>query len=77
MYAEPEAIQTFDQTFTNGNVILGSIVNGRYDMFCPPITAWQVHKALPESKLYIIPDAGHSAMVRQGSKVRYMKCADS
>lgn len=41
-----------------------SIVQGRYDIVCPPKTAWDFHKALPESKLYIIPDAGHSAKVR-------------
>ncbi|KAK5171168.1 uncharacterized protein LTR77_004312 [Saxophila tyrrhenica] len=38
-----------------------SIVQGRYDVVCPPKTAWELHKALPESKLYMIPDAGHSA----------------
>lgn len=42
----------------------GSIVQGRYDVVCPPKTAWDLHKALPDSKLYMIPDAGHSAKVR-------------
>ncbi|KAL9106768.1 MAG: hypothetical protein Q9227_008267 [Pyrenula ochraceoflavens] len=37
------------------------IINGRYDLICPPIAAWGLHKALPQSKLFIIPDAGHSA----------------
>lgn len=37
------------------------IVNGRYDMICPPITAWRLHKRLPGSELHIIPRAGHSA----------------
>ena len=36
------------------------IVQGRYDMVCPAESAWELHKELPESKLYIIPDAGHS-----------------
>ncbi|KFX97638.1 hypothetical protein V490_02688 [Pseudogymnoascus sp. VKM F-3557] len=40
-----------------------SIVNGRYDMFCPPQTAWELHKGLPNSKLYIIPGTGHSPKV--------------
>jgi proline iminopeptidase len=40
-----------------------TIVQGRYDIVCPPITAWQLHQAFPESELHFIPDAGHSAMV--------------
>lgn len=43
--------------------ITGSIVQGRYDVVCPPKTAWDLHKALPDSKLYMIADAGHSAKV--------------
>ncbi len=39
-----------------------TIIQGRYDMVCPPITAWQLHQALPQSRLLMIPDAGHSAM---------------
>jgi proline iminopeptidase len=35
------------------------IVNGRYDMICPPKHAWQVHKRWPKSKL-VLPTAGHS-----------------
>jgi proline iminopeptidase len=40
-----------------------AIVNGRYDLICPPIAAWKLHKALPKSRLFMIPDAGHSAYV--------------
>ncbi len=29
------------------------IVQGRYDMACPPITAYTLHKAVPHSKLYM------------------------
>ena len=36
-------------------------------MVCPAKTAWELHKALPESRLYIIPDAGHSAKVRSSN----------
>lgn len=36
------------------------IVQGRYDMVCPARSAWDLHKALPQSKLVIVPDAGHS-----------------
>lgn len=38
------------------------IVQGRYDMVCPPETAWELAKAMPHAELQIIPDAGHSAM---------------
>jgi proline iminopeptidase len=37
------------------------IVHGRYDVICPVENAWALHKAWPESKLEIIPDAGHAA----------------
>ena len=35
------------------------IVNGRYDMICPPITAYRLHQKLPKSKLIIAEGAGH------------------
>jgi len=38
------------------------IVHGRYDVVCPIENAWELHKAWPEAKLHIVPDAGHSAM---------------
>ena len=37
-----------------------TIVQGRYDMVCPARSAWQLHKALPNSKLVMVADAGHS-----------------
>jgi proline iminopeptidase len=37
-----------------------TIINGRYDMLCPPITAWRLHRLLPRSKLVIVEEAGHS-----------------
>lgn len=37
------------------------IVHGRYDVICPLENAWALHKAWPESKLQIVPDAGHAA----------------
>ena len=39
-----------------------TIIQGRYDMVCPPISAWELKNALPQAKFEIIPDAGHSAM---------------
>jgi len=38
-----------------------AIVQGKYDLLCPPITAVELHEAWPESSLQIIDDAGHSA----------------
>jgi proline iminopeptidase len=38
-----------------------TIVQGRYDLLCPPISALQLHRAWPESRLVMVEDAGHSA----------------
>jgi proline iminopeptidase len=38
------------------------LVNGRYDVICPPITAYQLHQKLAKSKLIIVEKAGHSSM---------------
>ncbi len=37
------------------------IVQGRYDVVCPMVSAWDLHKAFPEAKLQVIADSGHSA----------------
>ncbi|XP_072966692.1 proline iminopeptidase [Typha angustifolia] len=37
------------------------IVQGRYDVCCPMMSAWDLHKAWPEAELKVVPDAGHSA----------------
>ncbi|CAI5987334.1 unnamed protein product [Closterium sp. NIES-65] len=37
------------------------IVQGRYDVVCPIVSAWELHKAWPEAEFKIVPDAGHSA----------------
>ena len=38
------------------------IVQGRYDVVCPIVTADRLHRAWPEADYRIVPDAGHSAM---------------
>ena len=38
-----------------------TIVQGRYDLLCPPMTAIQLHRAWPGSRRIIVDDAGHSA----------------
>lgn len=37
------------------------IVQGRYDVVCPMMSAWELHRAWPEAEFHVIPDAGHSA----------------
>lgn len=36
------------------------LINGRYDMICPPINAYRLHGLLPNSRLVIVERAGHS-----------------
>ena len=40
--------------------IPGAIVQGRYDVVCPMMTAWELHRAWPEAEFCLIDDAGHS-----------------
>jgi len=37
------------------------IVQGRYDVVCPAVSAWELSQAWPEANLRIVPDAGHAA----------------
>ena len=37
------------------------IIQGRYDVATPAKTAWDLHKAWPEAKFIMVPDAGHAA----------------
>jgi proline iminopeptidase len=41
--------------------IPGVIVQGRYDMVCPLVSAHQLHLAWPQADYRVVPDAGHSA----------------
>jgi proline iminopeptidase len=38
------------------------IVQGRYDMVCPIVSADELARAWPEAEYVVVPDAGHSAM---------------
>lgn len=38
------------------------IVQGRYDVICPPLSAYRLHQAWPGARLRMIPDAGHGAL---------------
>ena len=37
-----------------------TIVQGRYDVVCPPTTAWDLHRAWPEASFYMVQDSGHT-----------------
>lgn len=37
------------------------IAQGRYDMVCPAVSAFDLKAAWPEAELVVVPDAGHSA----------------
>ncbi|MDE2235316.1 MAG: prolyl aminopeptidase [Gammaproteobacteria bacterium] len=53
-----------DQIIRDASVIRdipGVIVQGRYDMVCPAIAAWQLHKAWPKAQFRLVPDAGHAS----------------
>ena len=63
-------LSTKDFLETGGPVIAGLrsslrhlptviIVQGRYDVVCPMVSAWELHQALPQSELKVIADAGH------------------
>lgn len=40
--------------------IPGTIVQGRYDMICPPVSAYQLAQAWPNARLQFIGRAGHA-----------------
>ncbi|ALO47440.1 Proline iminopeptidase [Pseudohongiella spirulinae] len=39
-----------------------TIVQGEIDLVCPPITAWQLSQRLPDARLRLLGNAGHSGM---------------
>ena len=51
------------------------IVQGRYDVVCPAVSAYELNQAFPESKLFIIADAGHSAS-EPGIKSKLIEATD-
>ncbi len=38
-----------------------TIVHGRFDLVCPVLTAYRLHRAWPEAELKIVENAGHSS----------------
>ena len=41
--------------------IPGVIIQGRYDVVTPAVTAWDLHKAWPQAEFIMVQDAGHTA----------------
>lgn len=39
-----------------------TIVQGRYDVICPPVSADELARAWPEARYVVVPDAGHAAL---------------
>lgn len=55
--------------------IPGKIVQGRYDAVTPPATAWELHRAWPDSELVLLPQAGH-AVTDRGILEELIKATD-
>lgn len=55
-----------------------TFVHGRYDLTCTMESAWLLHKAIPDSRLVQVPDAGHlidepamiSALIEETDRMR-------
>jgi len=70
--ARIEAHYFLNQMFLDSDALLRGIekirhlpctmVQGRYDIVCPIITAEEISRAWPDAHYVIVPDAGHSAM---------------
>ena len=55
--------------------IPGIIVQGRYDMICPPVSAYALSKAWPKSTLKMIRNAGH-ALSERGISAELVRAMD-
>jgi proline iminopeptidase len=56
--------------------IPGAIVQGRYDIVCPTVSADDLHHAWPEAEYLVVPDAGHSAF-EPGIRSRLVAATES
>jgi proline iminopeptidase len=55
--------------------IPGVIVQGRYDMICPPRAAWRLAAAWPAARLVMVPRAGH-ALSEPGITLELVRAMD-
>ena len=51
------------------------IVQGRYDVVCPMVSAWDLHQAFPEAEFIVVPDSGHSAL-EKGTTAALVEATD-
>ena len=51
------------------------IVQGRYDVVCPMVSAWELHRAFPEAGFHVIQDSGHS-MTEDGIRSKLIELTD-
>ena len=56
--------------------IPGVIVQGRYDIVCPTVSADDLHQVWPEAEYLVVPDAGHSAF-EPGIRSRLVAATES
>lgn len=52
-----------------------TIVQGRYDMICPPVAAWTLAQAWPRAELRMVPVAGH-ALSEPGISAELLRTMD-
>ncbi len=55
--------------------IAGTIVQGRYDMICPPSAAYRLHSKWESSRIVIVPRAGH-ALSEPGISAELVRTTD-
>ncbi|MEP0819768.1 prolyl aminopeptidase [Trichocoleus sp. FACHB-46] len=68
---EDQLLQNVDQI----RHIPAVIVQGRYDVVCPMISAWELHQAWPEAEFIVVSDAGHS-MMEPGIRTALLEATD-
>lgn len=71
-------IQSEDQLLQNVDRIRhipAVIVQGRYDVVCPVISAWELHQVWSEAEFILVPDAGHS-MTEPGIQQALLEATD-
>jgi len=57
------------------SAIPGTIVQGRYDMICPPQAAFKLQRGWPASRLVMVPRAGH-ALSEPGISAELVRSTD-
>ena len=53
----------------------GVIVQGRYDMICPPSSAWRLNELWPNAELKMVRNAGH-ALSEPGISAELVRAMD-